>query len=104
MNTAFETSDVSKTFIKERYYVYVLFSQKDHGLYIGYTTDLKNRLTLHAKRQVTATRNRTPVLLIHYEYFINRVDAKAREKYLKSGYGRDQFNQIVKQTLKHLSD
>jgi len=102
MNTAFETSDVSNSQKKERYYVYVLFSQKDHGLYIGYTTDLKSRLTLHAKRQVTATKNRAPVLLIHYEYFINRIDAKAREKFLKSGYGREQMKNFIKRSLDKL--
>lgn len=40
-----ETSDVSK----DRFYVYVLFSLKDRGLYIGYSTDLRNRLSTHAR-------------------------------------------------------
>jgi predicted GIY-YIG superfamily endonuclease len=63
-----ETSDVSK------YYVYILFSLKDYGLYIGYSTDLKKRLLQHAKNQVTATKLRTPFKLIHYEYFIEKAD------------------------------
>ncbi|MBU3979634.1 GIY-YIG nuclease family protein [Patescibacteria group bacterium] len=92
-----ETSDVS------RYYVYILYSYKDFKFYIGFTNNLKNRLTLHAKGQVIATKNRLPIKLIHYEYFINRKDAEAREKFLKSGYGRKQFKEILKNTLETLS-
>lgn len=88
-----ETSDVS------RYYVYILYSYKDIGFYIGFTNNLKRRLTEHAKGEVAATKNRIPIKLIHYEYFINRRDAEAREKFLKSGYGRKQFKEILKHTL-----
>ena len=91
-----ETSDVS------RYYVYILYSHKDYKLYIGFTNNLKSRLTLHAKGLVESTKNRLPVKLIHYEYFINEKDAKAREKFLKSGYGRKQFKEILKNTLQSL--
>lgn len=87
--------DVSK------YYVYILFSLKDKGLYIGFTTDLKKRLNQHAKSQVTATKLRTPFRLIHYEFFIDRKDAKAREEFLKSGYGRKQLKEALKRTLEN---
>jgi putative endonuclease len=92
-----ETSDVS------RYYVYILFSLKDHGLYIGYTTDLKQRFITHFKGQSTATKNRRPFKLVHYEYFVNKTDAKAREEFLKSGYGRKQLDQILKRTFEKYS-
>lgn len=87
-----------------RYYAYILFSLKDHGLYIGYTSDLKKRLSFHAAGKVSATRLRLPVLLVHYEYFINRTDAKARETFLKSGYGHKQLSDILKRTYLSLSD
>lgn len=90
-----ETSDVSS----QRYYVYILYSLKDKGLYIGFTANLKNRIIQHAQGAVTSTKLRVPFKLIHYEYFVNRKDAQAREKYLKSGYGRDQLKQILKETL-----
>ncbi|OGK19855.1 hypothetical protein A3C23_04080 [Candidatus Roizmanbacteria bacterium RIFCSPHIGHO2_02_FULL_37_13b] len=97
-----ETLDVSVASIAtiiNKFYVYVLFSYKDKGLYIGYTTDLKKRLIAHVKGQVTSTRLRRPFKLIHYEYFISKVDAKAREKFLKSGFGRKQLKQALKRTL-----
>jgi len=92
-----ETSDVSS--LPERYYVYILFSHKDKGLYIGFTTDLKARLQTHAKGKNQATVLRRPLKLIHYEYFINKADAKAREEFLKSGHGREQLKQFLKRTL-----
>ena len=91
-----ETSDVS------RYYVYILYSLKDSKFYIGFTNNLKRRLTEHASGKVDATKNRIPLKLIHYEYFVNQHDAEAREKFLKSGYGRKQFKEILKQTLENL--
>lgn len=88
-----ETSDVSK------HYVYILYSIRDKGLYIGYATNLKTRLLNHSNNKVTSTKYRNPFKLIHYEYFINKKDAEAREKFLKSGYGRKQFKKFLKQTF-----
>lgn len=90
-----ETSDVSN----RRYYVYILRSSKDRKLYIGFTNNLKRRLVEHASGKVDSTKNRIPMKLIHYEYFINRDDAEAREKFLKSGYGRIQFKEMLKNTF-----
>lgn len=83
----------------DRYYVYILLSQKDHKLYIGFTNDLKRRLTQHANGESLATKNRKPLKLIHYEYFVNIKDAKAREEFLKSGYGRRQLKEFLNNTL-----
>lgn len=94
-----ETSDVSNS----KFYVYILYSLKDNKLYIGFTNNLKKRLTEHAGGGVEATKNRTPLKLIHYEYFVNREDAEARERFLKSGYGRKQFKEILKNTFKDLA-
>jgi putative endonuclease len=93
-----ETSDVSNS----KFYTYILYSLKDKGFYIGFTNNLKRRLTEHANSKVDATKNRIPLKLIHYEYFINRDDAEAREKFLKSGYGRKQFKEFLKDTLEPL--
>jgi putative endonuclease len=82
------------------FYVYILFSQKDDGLYIGYTNDLKNRLGEHFKGRVTATKYRRPLMLIHYEAFTNINDAKSREEFLKSGFGRSQLKRALKNKLR----
>jgi putative endonuclease len=93
-----ETSDVSP----KKFYVYILYSLHDKGFYIGFSADLKIRLAKHAKGEVTATKFRRPLELIHYEYFINEDDAKAREEFLKSGYGRRQLKEILKRTITKL--
>lgn len=95
-----ETSDVSLN--KEyKFYTYVLYSYKDKGLYIGYSENLKSRLASHAQGKNTSTKDRRPLKLIHYEYFINKKDAKAREEFLKSGYGRKQLKQFLKNTFRN---
>lgn len=90
-----KTSDV----LSRKYYVYTLLSLKDHKFYTGFTTDLRKRLLEHAKGLVISTRLRIPFRLIHYEYFINVEDAKARERFLKSGFGRKQLKEALKRTL-----
>jgi putative endonuclease len=82
-----------------KFYTYILLSYKDKGLYIGYTDNLKRRLIQHASGQVSSTKNRIPMKLVHYEYFINKTDAKSREQFLKSGYGRKQLKDILKSTF-----
>ncbi|MGH8093171.1 MAG: GIY-YIG nuclease family protein [Chthoniobacterales bacterium] len=69
-------------------YVYILQSDSDSGLYIGFTTDLKKRLAQHRRGDSFATSYRGPWKLIYYEAYLNREDAEGRERYLKSGSGR----------------
>jgi len=85
-----------------KYYVYVLFSEKDKKFYIGSTGDLKKRFSNHVKGEVVSTKYRGPFLLIHYEYFLSKKDALARERYFKSGYGHEQLESILKNTLFNL--
>lgn len=84
------------------YYVYILFSNKNLGLYIGYTENLKIRLGEHFNGKVTATQNRRPLTMIHYEAFTNKKDSKAREEFLKSGFGRQQMKKMLQNKLKEL--
>ncbi len=70
------------------YYVYILQSQKNKSLYIGYSSNLKKRFEKHNFGESLATKPFRPYKLIFYEAFLNRIDAKNREKYLKGGYGR----------------
>lgn len=83
------------------YFVYILQSTKDKGLYTGFTKNLKTRLKRHNYGLVTSTKKRKPLKLIYFEAFSNKYDALSREKYLKSGYGNKQIKQILKQTLKN---
>jgi putative endonuclease len=70
------------------FYVYVLRSESDSGFYIGFSTDLKRRLSEHTRGASFATKSRGPWKLIYYEAYTEREDAEGREKFLKSGAGR----------------
>lgn len=70
------------------YYTYVLISTVDQNLYIGWTKDLKNRLNAHNKGLVDATKYRIPMELVYYEACLSEEKAIAREKQLKTGFGR----------------
>ena len=70
------------------FYVYLLHSIWDGGFYIGYTTDLKRRLSEHKQGASLATRHRGPWKLIYCEAYTERLDAEGRERYLQSGRGR----------------
>lgn len=70
------------------HYVYVLKSKKDNKNYTGYTKNLKLRFEQHTKGLVESTKNRKPLILIYYEACLKEEDAKHREKYFKTHYGR----------------
>lgn len=70
------------------YYVYTLLSLKDNEFYAGFTNNLRKRLEEHKTGKSLATKHRLPLKLMHYEVCSDFRDAKAREKYLKSGKGR----------------
>lgn len=79
------------------YYVYILQSEKDKSLYIGYSSDLKTRLVKHNEKQVASTKDKVPFKLIYYEAYLERKDATGREKFLKSGAGW----RFIKKQLKY---
>jgi len=67
------------------YYVYVLQSEKDNNLYIGFTPDLRSRFNKHQDGKVISTRYRRPLKLIYYESYKNKNIAQKRERQLKTG-------------------
>lgn len=70
------------------FYVYVLQSDTDNGLYIGFTADLKRRLREHRAGASMSTAHRGPWMLVYYEAYLEESDALGRERFLKSGAGR----------------
>lgn len=70
------------------FYTYVLRSDYDNKLYIGYCSDLKKRFNRHRTGKVFATKGRLPVKLIYYEACLDKYKAIQREKYFKTGFGR----------------
>ncbi len=86
------------------FYVYVLQSEKDGNWYTGSTSDLKRRLQEHNKGYNFSTKNRRPWELIYYEASLNENDAKARERYLKSGMGKRYLRNRLQLFFDHKSN
>lgn len=86
------------------FYTYILQSKKNNSLYIGYTSDLRKRLKEHNSGNNKATKPFVPYKLIFYEAFLNRIDAKNREEYLKGGYGRKTIKVLLKRYLNNTSN
>ena len=81
------------------HYVYILMSQKDGELYTGYTNDLRARFATHNAGRVRATKARMPFKLVYYEAYLDEWDAREREIYLKTGWGRKYINTKLARTL-----
>ncbi len=71
------------------WFAYALQSCRDGGLYIGMTSDIERRIKEHNGGYNQSTRSRVPFTLIYSEQCASRGEAREREKYLKSGQGRN---------------
>ena len=69
-------------------YVYILQSTVDGSQYVGMTQDPDGRLAWHNAGYVKATKSKRPWVRIYLESFESRIEARRREKYLKSAAGR----------------
>jgi len=65
------------------HHVYVLKSQKDNELYVGFTNNIERRIKEHNNGLVSATRFRRPFDLVYYEAYRSEKDARHRELNLK---------------------
>jgi predicted GIY-YIG superfamily endonuclease len=71
------------------YYVYLLQSiNNPDKTYIGYTTDLEDRLAKHNSGGSVYTSDYRPWQIVSYHVFMDKSKAIAFESYLKSQSGR----------------
>lgn len=69
--------------------VYVLRSSQRLYFYVGLTNNLERRYLQHQNGRVRSTKAYRPFQLVHKESFNTRQEARSREKYLKSGIGKE---------------
>ena len=93
------TASSGLTGMKLPYCVYVLRSQKDQQFYIGYSANLRQRLSDHRNGKVASTAPRRPLDLIYCEYHTSKVDALRREGYLKTGAGKKALRLMLRDAL-----
>lgn len=72
----------------------------DGNLYVGCTNNIKRRFIEHNSGKIVSTASRQPLELVFYEAYINKSDAFARERWLKTGFGRNHMKKMLSETLK----
>lgn len=74
----------------------ILLSPKTGKTYVGFSSDLINRMKSNNifDRKVYTYRFR-PWVVIHVEFFDNKSDAMKREKWYKSGIGRNHIKRVI---------
>ena len=78
-----------------KYYVYVLESEKDQRWYKGHTVDLDKRIKEHNSGKTKSTKGFIPWRLVYFEVVETREEAIQREKYFKTGSGREFLKKII---------
>ena len=79
------------------YYVYMLKFPKQ--FYTGSTNDLRRRLLEHKDDKVFSTKHRGSFTLVYYEACLSEKDARYREKYLKTAWGKRYLKNRIKNSL-----
>ncbi len=77
------------------YSTYVLRSESRNQLYIGSTSNLEIRFQEHNNNLATATKNRGPWKLVYHEDFPDRTSAVRRERFFKTGKGREELRRLA---------
>lgn len=76
------------------YYVYAISSKNHKYIYVGLTSDIELRIKRHNDGRERTTRFYRPFELIYSEECNSRPEARIREKYWKSGIGKEQLKKI----------
>ncbi len=78
------------------HFVYVLESERNGRRYVGLTSKTpEERLREHNAGSNRWTKAHRPLKLLYSEEYVSRVEAAAREKFLKSGAGRRIRDELV---------
>ncbi len=76
------------------YYVYAIKSRVKNYMYIGITNDPDRKIKEHNNKRESTTRSYVPFDVIVIEACESRIDARKREKYLKTGVGREYLKSL----------
>ncbi len=88
-------SNPSGRAIHAMFIVYRLRSVTTGRFYTGLTSDLPRRLREHNSDTSTSTKHRSPSELVRQEQFGALSEAARRERFLKTGHGREEIRRIL---------
>ncbi|EKE18548.1 MAG: hypothetical protein ACD_9C00300G0003, partial [uncultured bacterium] len=73
------------------YYTYAISSLNRKYIYVGISDNTDRRITSHNKGYNKTTKAYCPFKTILIEEYCTRMEAREREKYLKTGFGKRVF-------------
>ena len=76
------------------YYVYAISSLYRNYIYVGLTDNIERRISEHNSGRNKTTKPYLPFSLIHFEEYTTRTEAREKEKYYKSGIGKEKLKKI----------
>ncbi len=79
----------------DQYCVYVLCSERTGRRYVGSCQDIPARLRRHNEGRSKATRHGVPWSLVYVERFSTRAAAGERERFYKTGRGREKLDTLL---------
>ena len=76
------------------YYVYAIKSRVKNYIYVGMTNNPERRIKEHNDRREGTTRSFAPFEVIMIEGCESRLEARKKEKYFKTGVGREYLRSL----------
>jgi len=77
------------------YTIYAIYSKVDFRIYVGFTSDLKQKLKDHNAGRTKSTKGYVPWKIFYTEEAETRTEARKREKYLKGGSGKEKLKRLL---------
>lgn len=77
------------------FFIYILYNSVINRYYIGSTNDLMRRLEEHNRGQTKSTRQKGNWLIIYKETYKTILEAKRREKVIKSYKSGNAFKKLL---------
>jgi len=78
------------------YWVYAILSEKDGRIYVGMTKNVNERVEQHNAGKSKSTKGYRPWKLFYSEKIGDGAAAREREKYLKSGSGKEFLKSLLR--------
>jgi putative endonuclease len=78
-----------------KFFVYALVSDKDRRIYVGFSSNLEKRIIEHNSGKTKSTKGYLPWKLLYFVEVSDRALARQKEKYYKSGIGKEFLKSLL---------
>jgi putative endonuclease len=81
--------------------VYILYSEKIDKYYIGFSSNVSERLLKHNRNSKGFSAKGRPWIIVYTEAYSSKKEAMAREKQLKNWKNRERIESLIKTGSEH---